>query len=157
MWRLQIKLTRYLFAAVCCQAVLPYCNLQRLVAKSFCRKCTLQQPFSKSFGCAAFCSASKTIWREGNSTEKWTKTKSFRPAAICSAFSQKILDEIHIAAASHKKFWTKCTLQHLLSKVFDPLHFAERSLKSFGCAAFCRAFSQKVWSLCTFAAAPPQK
>ena len=143
MQAIQIKLMRYLIAAVCHQAVLPHCNLQRLVAKSFCRKCTLQQPFSKSFGCAAFCSASKTIWREGNSTEKWTKTKSFRPAAICSAFSQKILDEIHIAAASHKKFWTKCTLQLLLTKGFDPLHFAGPSLKKFGATALLQQLRHK--------------
>ena len=131
------------FAAACCKKFLPKMHVAAASLQKFLMRCILQR--------------TKTIWREGNSTEKWIKTKSFRPAAICSAFSQKILDEIHIAAASHKKFWTKCTLQHLLSKVFDPLHFAERSLKSFGCAAFCRAFSQKVWSLCTFAAAPPQK
>ena len=131
------------FAAACCKKFLPKMHVAAASLQKFLMRCILQH--------------TKTIWREGNSPEKWTEAKSFRPAAICSAFSQKILDEIHIAAASHKKFWTKCTLQHLLSKVFDPLHFAERSLKSFGCAAFCRAFSQKVWSLCTFAAAPPQK
>ena len=131
------------FAAACCKKFLPKMHVAAASLQKFWMRCILQR--------------TKIIWREGNSTEKWTKAKSFRPAAICSAFSQKILDEIHIAAASHKKFWTKCTLQHLLSKVFDPLHFAERSLKSFGCAAFCRAFSQKVWSRCTFAAAPPQK
>lgn len=131
------------FAAACRKKFLPKMHVAAAYLQKFWMRCILQH--------------TKTIWCEGNSPEKWTETKSFRPAAICSAFSQKILDEIHIAAASHKKFWTKCTLQHLLSKVFDPLHFAERSLKSFGCAAFCRAFSQKVWSRCTFAAAPPQK
>ena len=131
------------FAAACCKKFLPKMHVAAASLQKFWMRCILQR--------------TKTIWREGNSPEKWTEAKSFRPVAICSAFSQKFLDEIHIAAASHKKFWTKCALQHLLSKVFDPLHFAERSLKSFGCAAFCRAFSQKVWSRCTFAAAPPQK
>ena len=130
-------------AAACCKKFLPKMHVAAAYLQKFWMRCILQH--------------TKTIWRDGNSPEKWIETKSFRPFAICSAFSQKILDEIHIAAASHKKFWPKCTLQRLFSKVFDPLHFAERSLKSFGCAAFCRAFSQKVWSRCTFAAAPPQK
>lgn len=85
----------------------------------------------------------KTIWRDGNSPEKWIETKSFRPFAICSAFSQKNLDEIHIAAASHKKFWPKCILQSLLTKGFDLLHFAGPSLKKFGTAALLQQLRHK--------------
>jgi len=85
----------------------------------------------------------KIVWCEGNLPEKWTETKSFRLAAICSTFSQKKLDEIHFAAASHKKFLLRCTLQELLAKVFGPLHFAGPSFKKFGAAALLQQLRHK--------------
>ncbi len=117
------------FAAACCKKFLPKMHVAAASLQKFLMRCILQH--------------TKTIWREGNSPEKWTEAKSFRPAAICSAFSQKILDEIHIAAASHKKFWPKCILQCILSKVLDALHFAERSLKKFGAAALLQQLRHK--------------
>lgn len=117
------------FAAACRKKFLPKMHVAAAYLQKFWMRCILQH--------------TKTIWCEGNSPEKWIETKSFRPFAICSAFSQKILDEIHVAAASHKKFLPKCTLQHLFSKVLGALHFAGTSLKKFGTAALLQQLRHK--------------
>lgn len=89
MQAIQIKLTQYLFAAVCRQAVLPHCNLQRLVAKSFCRKYTLQQPLSKSFGYAALCIAPKPFGAKIIRRRSGLKPKVFGPLQFAAPSLKK--------------------------------------------------------------------